>query len=184
MAFLVLRRVCLDSNRDVGQNQMCHFVRLAFRFFFLSVYCCSVGRNRFATNGRRLCDGLLLHSRLLDDLAQWPDTRYPCLVKKWAVGSSSGQFVTLEPYRSNLNYFKHFKILFSFFIRPIRVICDLFFHLFNQTHKILCFFIRQIRVNCVPFFTHSIKPTKILSPFIRQIRVIRVPFFLPNNQTY
>jgi len=114
----------------------------------------------------------------------FPLSRYPCLVKKWAVGSSSGQFVTLEPYRSNLNYFKHFKILFSFFIRPIRVICDLFFHLFNQTHKILCFFIRQIRVNCVPFFTHSIKPTKILSPFIRQIRVIRVPFFLPNNQTY
>jgi hypothetical protein len=44
MALLVLRRVGPDNYRDVGQNQMCHFVRLAFWVLFLSVYCCSVGR--------------------------------------------------------------------------------------------------------------------------------------------
>ena len=46
MALLILPRVGLC----VGQNQMCHFVRLAFRVVFLSVYCCSVGRHRVATN--------------------------------------------------------------------------------------------------------------------------------------
>ena len=45
-ALLVLRRVGLC----IGQNQMCHFVRLAFRVVFLSVCCCSVGRHRVATN--------------------------------------------------------------------------------------------------------------------------------------
>lgn len=50
MALLVLRRVGLC----VGQNQMCHFVRLAFRVVFLSVYCCSVGRHRVATNEQGL----------------------------------------------------------------------------------------------------------------------------------
>ena len=47
MALLVLRRVGLC----VGQNQMCQFVRLAFRVVFLSVCCCSVGRHMVATNG-------------------------------------------------------------------------------------------------------------------------------------
>ena len=46
MALLVLRSVGFC----VGQNQMCHFVRLAFRVFFLSVCCCTVGRHRVATN--------------------------------------------------------------------------------------------------------------------------------------
>jgi hypothetical protein len=46
MALLVLRSVGLC----VGQNQMCHFVRLAFWVVFLSVYGCSVGRHRVAAN--------------------------------------------------------------------------------------------------------------------------------------
>jgi hypothetical protein len=35
---------------------MCHFVRLAFRVNFLSVYGCSVGRHRVATNVSRAGD--------------------------------------------------------------------------------------------------------------------------------
>ena len=50
MALLVLRSVGLC----IGQNQMCHFVRLAFLVVFLSVYGCSVGRHRVATNVLRL----------------------------------------------------------------------------------------------------------------------------------
>ncbi len=53
MALLVLRRVGLC----VGQNQMCHFVRLAFRVIFLSVKCCSVGRHRVAANDLHASDG-------------------------------------------------------------------------------------------------------------------------------
>jgi hypothetical protein len=47
MALLVLRSVDLC----VGKNQMCHFVRLAFRVGFLSVYDSTVGRPTLAFNG-------------------------------------------------------------------------------------------------------------------------------------
>ena len=57
MALLVLRRVSLC----IGQNQMCHFVRLAFRVIFLSVKCCSVGRHRVAANGAGICGSAAIY---------------------------------------------------------------------------------------------------------------------------